>query len=172
VPLLLSITSTGDVATKFAFPAGQWISPHRPKLNKIEPPDVFGIESDKTYYLLTTANTVALQNHLFQQRPADSLDTTPSGAYSTVCVSKNMIFDYLPLDPSPRNNTPYWVSQLPQVFVPDHGEVFGFQFMNLISTFLLQARVMEGSSPLCGESLPKPPVTRQRGSPAMLQKGS
>ena len=148
-PLLLSLTSAGDVATKFAFPGGQWISPHRPKnLRKIDPPDAFGIDDDKTYYLLTTANTIALQNHVFQPRPADTLNDAPPDAYTSVTVGKKAIYDFVPLrDPDPRNNTPYWVAQLPQVFVPDHGEVFGYEFMNLVNQFLVRAQLNKVDAP-------------------------
>ena len=141
-PLLLSITSTGDVVTKFAFPGGQWISPHRPKdLKKIEPPDTFGIDNDKTYYLLTTANTIALQNHAFQRRPNDAQGPPPD-AYVSVTVGGKAIYDLVPMrDPNPKNTTPYWVAQLPQVFVPDHGEVFGYEFMNLVNQFLMRAQL-------------------------------
>ncbi len=148
VPLLVSITSKGDTVTKFAFPAGQWISPSRPKdLKKIDPPDAFGIDNERTYYLLTTANTVALQNHEFKRRPSNGLSDPPQAAYLTSRVSRKLVFDFVPIaDPKPRNDTPYWVAQLPQVFVPDHGTVFGYEFIGLINEFVIKSQVIESGS--------------------------
>ncbi len=142
-PLLLSITSSGDVATKFAFPGGQFLSPHRPANSKRDP-DEFGIDSDLTYWLLTTANTLALQNHKFDSR----LRTEPpaENAYLSVNVGRKMAYDFLKITPAPRNVTPYWVSQLPQVFVPDHGTVFGCNFMYLLMSFLEKGQVIHSDA--------------------------
>ncbi len=170
-PLIVSMTSVGDAATKFAFPGGQFISPHKPKLNKIVPKDMFGIDSEKTYYLLTTANTVALQNRVFVERGPKNPATTPPGAFVTLALDPNNknIYDFVPLKTqNPKlpvnNDTPYWVAQLPQVFVPDHGSVFGYQFMRLLNEFVSDTHYSGSSAPvpLCAAGagvLPPPPVT-------------
>jgi hypothetical protein len=173
-PLVLSMTSSGDIDTKFAFPGGQWLSPHPKGLNKIKPPDAFGIDSDLTYYLLTTANTVALQNREFLRRPASSIGTVPPAAYMTATVSGKFIYDFVPIsEPSPRNDTPYWVSQLPQVFVPDHGNVFGYEFMCLMNDFLFAPQMTGGKSPspgACQNEIVHPPLAAksQRGPEALV----
>jgi len=130
-PLLLSMTSQGDVDTKFAFPGGQFLDHNKPTFPKDQPPDRFGI-TDKTYFYLTTANTIALQNHQFVSRPV-SAEKPADGAF----VSPRVGHTAYDLVPKPGNNrTPYWVTQLPQVFVPDHGTVFGVEFMRLLVELL------------------------------------
>jgi hypothetical protein len=139
-PLVLSMTSAGDAATKFAFPGGQFLSPNRPKgLGPFPKPDVFGIGSETTYYLLTTANTVALQNRQFVQRPK-SVEASPKETYATVQISPTLTYDFVPK--TSLNKTPYWVSQLPQVFVPDHGSVFGYQFLRLLSQLACSSQMV------------------------------
>jgi hypothetical protein len=141
-PLLLSMTSSGDVATKFAFPGGQFISPSRPANLKKHPPDEFGIDSDLTYWLLTTANTVALQNHEFDSRTPPL--PPPDNVYVSVLVGPKLAFDFVRARvPNPiKNDTPYWVSQLPELFVPDHGTVFGCNFMYLLLNLLERGAVL------------------------------
>ena len=130
-PLLLYHNFQGDVDTKFAFPGGQFLDHNKPKF-KTYPPDRFGIDSDKTYFYLTTANTIALQNHQFVSRAA-SAEKQADGAF----VSPRVGHTAYDLVPKPGNNrTPYWVTQLPQVFVPDHGTVFGVEFMRLLVELL------------------------------------
>jgi hypothetical protein len=149
-PLLASLTSVGDIATKFAFPGGQWISPHRPPLKKI-PRDEFGIDDENIYYLLTTANTVALQNWTFVQRQSEELESTPQGAFVTLDISPKNLFDFVSMTPASSNDTPYWVGQLPQIFAPDHGSVFGYQFMRLLNEFVSDTHH-------AGRSAPAPPM--------------
>ena len=39
------------------------------------------------------------------------------------------------------NTTPYWIMQLPQVFVPDHSSVFQFYMLKLIAAVLQDSEV-------------------------------
>ena len=131
-PLLISLTSTGDVATKFAFPGGQFITPHRPPHKAYNPPDVFGLSSNTPYQLLTAANTVALQSHEIilseKIKSEDTVDVViPDVDNHTYLAARRA---------DRRNNTPYWIMQMPQIFVPDHSTIFRPEFEKLLIAFL------------------------------------
>jgi pimeloyl-ACP methyl ester carboxylesterase len=135
-PLLLSMTSVGDVATKFAYPGGEFLSFNRSKTASITPPDDFGQSSTLPYNLLTAANMVALQSHQII-RLTGSIRCDKTGqipirlsASETYCMEPST-------SNSSRNHTPYWIMQLPQVFVPDHSTVFRDSFLNLLADMLV-----------------------------------
>lgn len=175
-PLVASMTSVGDPATKLAFPGSQFVSPNRPVTQSFNPLDEFGQKTSLPYNLLTTANMVALQSHEFKQVNAEN--QCPAGgifvplflrdngntkvAYDRYCIQKKT-----PAPPQPPidNTTPYWVMQLPQVFVPDHGSVFRDPVIDLINAFLAHrgrvnlptAQAKEGVKALAITPPPPPP---------------
>ncbi len=127
-PLLLSMTSTGDVATKFAYPGGEFVSAKRPPPEKYSQPDRFGQTSSLPYDLLTAANMIALQSH----------QIVPAAATQPACdlkipLTTEQQYCMNALRQNRLNQTPYWIMQLPQVFVPDHSSVFQDYLLNLIA---------------------------------------
>jgi len=122
-PLLLSMTSTGDAATKFAYAGGEYLSLNRPNPVSYSPPDRFGQTSSQPYDLLTAANMIALQSHEVVQKrdgvPCElPIELAPKLTYCMNAITKARSGrDRL-------NNTPYWIMQLPELFVPDHSSVF------------------------------------------------
>lgn len=142
-PLLLSMTSTGDVATKFAFPGGRFLMLPGQKLQKYNPVDEFGIASEKPYFLLTAANTIALESHEFIDRASQAKPGAPEGPpYLTVTVD-GTTYDLDSIPKPPRSNTTaYWLMQLPQLVVPDHSTVFRPELATLLGVFLEQRRLM------------------------------
>ncbi len=142
-PLLLSITSTGDVATKFAFPGGRFFQLPGQKLQKYNPVDEFGLASEKPYFLLTAANTIALQSHEFVDQANKAKPGAPEWPpYLTVTVDGTTYdLDSIP-KPTRSNITAYWLMQLPQLVVPDHSTVFRPELATLLGVFLEQRRLM------------------------------
>ena len=137
-PLLLSMTSVGDVATKLAYPGGEYISFKRPVPEKYSPPDRFGQESTRPYDLLIAANMIALQSHQIVQYISEpscdlKIELNPRNRKLTYCmnaVCQNRL-----------NFTPYWIMQLPQIFVPDHSSVFQAHLLNLIAAVAEESEV-------------------------------
>ena len=148
-PLVASMTSVGDPATKIAFPGSQFVSPNRPATQNFPALDEFGQKTSLPYNLLTAANMVALQSHQFQQVRA-AAECPPRDVFVPLYLSghqyvngKNTYEMYCierktsqPPQPPIDNTTPYWIMQLPQVFVPDHGSVFRDPVIDLINAFL------------------------------------
>jgi hypothetical protein len=158
-PLLLSISSLGDAATRFAVPIGHAIPflEHRAQGSwrdygaQASPP---GVTSQSSYYLSTTAHMEALQSHLI-------VDTDPKKGELSKCEDAAHHHEYFgepftistgqsyqickkpgayPLPSgfsSSWNTTPYWAMQMPATIVPDHSGIFNANFVTLLNTFLL-----------------------------------
>jgi pimeloyl-ACP methyl ester carboxylesterase len=134
-PLLLSMTSTGDVATKLAYPGGEFLSFNRPATVKYSSADRFGQQSTLPYNLLTAANTISLQSHqIVQSSPDASCDLL-------IPLTGRIIYCMNAIGQNRLNQTPYWIMQLPQVFVPDHSSVFQTNLLKLLSAVLEESGV-------------------------------
>lgn len=134
-PLILSMTSEGDLATKFAYPGGEFLSFNRPSTVKYSTVDQWGQGSSLPYDLITAANFTALQNYSI-----DKVIQADSSCFIAVGIPPKETYCMHAL-PNPQhqpplakypNTTPYWLMQLPQIFVPDHGTVFQPAFLELI----------------------------------------
>lgn len=134
-PLLLSMTSTGDVATKFAYPGGEYLSFKRPVTENYSPPDRFGQASTLPYNLLTAANMIALQSHRIVSC------TSPATDGLAITLTSRTSYCMTPITDGRLNKTPHWIMPLPQVFVPDHSSVFQMNLLKLISAVLGDADV-------------------------------
>ncbi len=128
-PLLVSMTSTGDAATKIAFAGSNYFS--RPKAETF-PRDLFGQTTNTPYYLLTAANMVALQSH-------DIVITKSSTRKPVVTIGHVDGNDWAVVEKDERlNRTPYWIMQLPQTFVPDHSSIFRGEVITLLNSYLIR----------------------------------
>ena len=136
-PLILSMTSEGDLATKFAYPGGEVFSWNRPPTPK-HPVDQWGQDTDTPYELITAANFVALQSHSIDKLSNAQRDTSECIVTVRLPAKNNYCMHSLRIASDPEslknhpNDTPYWLMQLPQVFVPDHGTVFQDTFLRLL----------------------------------------
>jgi hypothetical protein len=138
-PLIVSMTSEGDVATKVLFPFGQFFSRPFYHLRSYPADDVWAQKSKKqsTLYRNTTANMKELQSHKIVPRGAcDSRATEPSRVavdsctYTTMCLKEGR-FDVVRIENVP-NTTPYWVMQIPRIFVRDHTQIFDSNLASLL----------------------------------------
>ena len=163
VPVILSITSQGDLATGVVLPIGQGASLIKKSVRDYGPPyppDPFGIASQKTYFLRSAAHIPQLQSH---QVGTDDLKAAYDGPAGYTCVNISVSGR----DPKPyyvvrrdnaANDTPYWVMQMPVEIVPDHSDIFRPEFATLMYGFLLRQGADE-----------KPPSDKCYGSSGVLE---
>jgi hypothetical protein len=146
-PLFVSISSLGDVATRFAVPIGHGLSflgfknkgSWRDYGPQAEPPSV---TAQSAYYLSTTAHMEALQSHVIVD-PKISTDvqrcaTDASGSprYFGPSFQTTTAHTYQICEKRDRwNDTPYWAMQMPATVVPDHSGIFNVNFLTLMKTF-------------------------------------
>lgn len=140
-PTIVSITSTGDTATRFFLPVGQGANllTFRKSLRKYggqNDADPFGIADQTTYYLRSAAHISQLQSHTVESAPSP-----PQGVYTCAAIpgpkgtKQNY---YVVRNSKPANTTPYWIMEMPTEIVPDHTHIFRTQFGALLSAFVLR----------------------------------
>jgi hypothetical protein len=138
----VSITSQGDLATKVALPLGQGASLVKKSLRDyggLYDPDLFGIAKQRTYYLRSAANIPQLQSHVvggaeirsaYEQRGYTCASIKSSGG-------QHASYYVVPIIGA-KNDTPYWIMQMPVAIVPNHTDIFRIEFATLLEAFVLR----------------------------------
>jgi hypothetical protein len=174
-PMFLSISSLGDMATRFALPIGHGLSFLNFKAKGswrdydrelASPPEVRG---QSAYYLSTTAHMEALQSHVIvsvddagnasrEDVPRCAVDPiTKSPLYFGPSFKTTTAQHYRICEKRNRwNDTPYWAMQMPATIVPDHSGIFNVNFLALLQTFFLDSNEMADPS--------RRPVLRRRAN--------
>jgi len=136
-PGIISISSTGDYATRAFFPAVQSVTRPFNSLRRYPGPNKLGIKSQTPMYFNTTAHLKQFRSHLFgrDDDPAikAALQCCQPFMEATIAGVKYVIVE----KPGALNRTPYWVMQLPPSLVPDHSTIFTPQFRSVLVNFLL-----------------------------------
>lgn len=143
-PTIVSITSQGDLATKFVLPVGQGASLFKKSLRDYGPPydtDPFGIAKQRTYYLRSATHIPQLQSHVVGNSPEIKAAYTQRHGYTCVSIPsadpKHPQYYVVPIKEAP-NTTPYWIMQMPVEIVPDHSNIFRLEFGKLLQAFVLR----------------------------------
>jgi len=141
-PAVISISSTGDYATRAFFPAAQLLTRlfHRPSYHG---PDPMGVGSATSLYFSTTAHTGALRSHLLGRADdpqiLDALKQCNPAVDTTLFDNTANIHYYIVERPASKNRTPYWVMHMPPSIVPDHSTIFTPVFRQFLVTLIAQA---------------------------------
>ena len=143
-PAIVSITSQGDTATGTILPIGQGANLLKKSLRSYGPPyapDPFGIKDQRTYYLRTATHIPELQSHLVASGAAARQAYLANGytCFSIPSVKNKPPDNYyvVPIGGS-KNDTPYWIMQMPVQIVPDHSDIFRVEFGLLLQSFVLR----------------------------------
>ena len=146
-PGVLSISSTGDYATRAFYPAVQALTRPMNSLRKYPGGNKLGIKSQTPMYFNTTAHMAQFRSHLFGRAddPAIGAALRCCRAYmeATIGGVKYVIVE----KPGTLNRTPYWVMQIPPSLVPDHSTIFTPQFRTVLVDFLLGSATIPLSTP-------------------------
>lgn len=146
VPAILSITSTGDSATRVAFPAAQSLARPFNSLRTYPQPNFLGLGSQTPMFFNTTAHLGEFRSHLMGR--ADEPDIQQAWANCKPAIEA-LIEDvcYVVVEkPGARNRTPYWAMHMPTAIVPDHSTIFGSAFRRFLTTLIMQATIPESAA--------------------------
>lgn len=140
-PLFLSVTSTGDEATKIAFPLGQDISAASKAFRHDYGPGVTGIPAQETFFTHTPGHIPFLFSHTVQ-------------SVSQPCVSQENFrfeaagscYEMTPVE-NRWNNSPFWVTTVPPAIIRDHNDIFNPAFVTMIIDMLEHYEVLESKQP-------------------------
>jgi hypothetical protein len=149
-PLVLSISSLGDTATRFALPFGHGPSFLNQQLSggwrTYDAPKPKELPHQSSYYLSTTAHLEPIQSHIILENPATP-GCPASKPYSPAFQLKNGKTYQICEKPGRWNDTPYWAMQMPASIVPDHTGIFNENFIGLLRQFLPSAEEMSQVKP-------------------------
>jgi hypothetical protein len=139
-PMILSISSTGDYATRIAFPFGQIIGGLFARRETYPQPNALGVTDELGTFFNTTAHRGEFQSHVVEIGTATP---TTNGERSCQNVLEGDSIDgisyVVSAKPDSKNHTPYWVTHMPPHIVPDHSTIFTPVFRDFLITFLYKA---------------------------------
>ena len=161
VPLVVSMTSTADLATRVLFPVGMRF---KGLGNSFRP---YGSEScargrQADYFRHTAGHERALHSHLVEVAPIGT-DAGEPAAGDIERTMGRLNYNYDPLtrlrtwsaegeklrysihqNPRSWNDTPYWVMEVPPAIIPDHSTIFGRETIEFAGTLIAMSGAFEG----------------------------
>jgi hypothetical protein len=192
VPLVVSMTSTADLATRVLFPIGMRLKGIG---NQFRP---YGPEScapgrQREYFRRTAGHKRTLHSHVVEvseletgprQSVAGDIEGTmgrlnysydPQSRMSTWSAEGQTLRYSIHQNPRSWNDTPYWVMEVPPSVIPDHSTIFGRQTIEFAGTLIAMAGALEGRdrrAQLVREDRVKPVVlaTRSDGTVSFLDR--
>jgi pimeloyl-ACP methyl ester carboxylesterase len=167
-PVLVSITSTGDYATRAFFPFGQTLSRPRNSLRKYPRPNAVGLTSQASMFYNTTAHMSAFQSHLMGPQNSPEIQNALSGGCPEYFHTAIEGTTYSVVErPGSKNLSPYWVMRMPPSIVPDHSTIFVPEFRKLLIDFVLAPQVQRRTA---GRAVTKEAEPLQRQAPSYRRK--
>jgi hypothetical protein len=160
-PLILSVSSETDLATKTILPVAETIDPPP---NRPPPPPQSQLPpglDPKKVLTTTAAHTPQLASHQIIQcangdcSPCLKLDkyyipvaiTLPRYAPGNNTGGDENIKYCVVRDFKAWNRTPYWIFEIPPAIVPDHGTIFTDRFTSFVTSFLPPLETYRSSRP-------------------------
>jgi hypothetical protein len=153
-PAIVSVSSTGDSATRVAFPGVQSLTRIFNSLRHYpEGGNAVGIRSQTSMFFRTTAHMSEFQSHIVGRTDDPAIveamkSCTPylemdlNGKF-VLPGSQDSLPRYVIVDkPESRNRTPYWVFQIPPEIVPDHSTIFTPVFRRFLLSLLISRQLM------------------------------
>jgi hypothetical protein len=153
-PAIVSVSSTGDTATRVAFPGAQVLNRPFNSLRRY-PGDgnAVGIKSQTSMFFKTTAHMSEFQSHIVTRADdpeiaellktcAPTLRFTATGRVLDPRIPSSES-PYVMLEkPGTRNRTPYWVFHIPPEIVPDHSTIFTPVFRQFLVSLIEWRQLM------------------------------
>ena len=194
VPLVVSMTSSTDLATRLLFPIGMRI---KGMATRFRP---YGAEScargrQAQYYRHTAGHERALHSHVVETQPSSEgphQPLQPEGdiehpmlrldyEYDPVSRMQTWVSEGEKLryeihqNPRSWNDTPYWVMEVPPTIIPDHSRIFKRETIEFAGTLIAMSGALEAGdrrARLVRDDRVKPVVlaTRSDGAVSFLDR--
>ena len=162
-PLILSVSSEADLATRAVLPIAETIAPPKDRPRKL-PPDTdlpAGLDVKKVF-TTAAAHTPQLYSHQLNEcangdcSPCLKQDkyyipigiTLPAYAPGNDGNTDKDISYCLVREFKAWNRTPYWIFEIPAEIVPDHSTIFTDRFTDFLTAFLPPLRQFRATQPM------------------------
>ena len=145
-PLFLSVTSVGDLATKIAFPIGQDFSALTKSFRQYDYTDGGSLtDSQRKYFKRTPGHLRRLLSHEVVKNSLGKIDCTSIDDKVRFYVGDECY------ELHPRslrwNDSPYWITTVPKVIIPDHSQIFTDAFVEMLTEVIVHYDVVDTANP-------------------------
>jgi len=132
-PMLISITSVGDLATRWAFPLGQfWVTLLKSFRRYAETCE--GLPSQRYLYNHTAGHVPYFHN--FEVRPILDRDIDENRLEFSFDDTSGTLQRKFQIVPKSTRCLPFWLMTVPKEIVPNHSDIFTPGFENMLSSLL------------------------------------
>jgi hypothetical protein len=164
-PLMVSVTSEVDSATRLFLPAGRFLNGLPKRFRSYGDESCAPVRRQKKLFTHTAGNLPSLHSHVVTQRPlrGEGAETdgtraltdlygAPRWEVDPVTQRRMLVFQGVDSLFTIRekvrslNDTPYWIMSVPREIIAGHGEIFGPDAVRLIGAMLSVSGALEPSS--------------------------
>jgi hypothetical protein len=143
-PLIVSVTSENDLATRLYFPVGARLGGLGKHYRKYGSEFCSPGESQRAFLLHTSGNMEVLYSHTVARQPLPPGTQVPETdvqlrvekdpATGETSFSFTGLHDRYTVSSIPRglNRTPYWIMRVPKSMIPNHSDIFGPDTLRLL----------------------------------------
>lgn len=147
VPLVVSLTSEADTATRVFFPVGMQLRGLSKRFRDYGP-ELCGRGGQATYFRRTAGHQPVLHSHLLSAQPLGNdaapallrevrLEYDPETRQEVFTATGARLRYHIRANPRSWNDTPYWIMSAPPEVLPDHSRIFSREVLEL-GAMLLQ----------------------------------
>ncbi len=162
IPLMVSITSSADLATRWAFPAGTWVSSIGKNFHRYRADACLEFPRQRSFYTRTPGHNKALVSHEVTAEPlpaeqgASSVSDLGRGLIQTEFdpIAEETVFSFngdknrftVRRLSQAVNGTPYWIMQVPRQLIPGHSGFFTEDTLRLIAAIIDMSGAVEADA--------------------------
>jgi pimeloyl-ACP methyl ester carboxylesterase len=153
-PLMISVTSKTDIATRVLYPAGTALGLLFTRFRTYGSEFCSPTAKQRNYYLLTAGHHKILHSHVVtaeslpkQDGSGNELDlhveSDPSTQEQTISFNGRKRRFTIKKKRGALNDTPYWIMNVPRSLIPDHSTIFGVDTIRLMSALVRATGALE-----------------------------
>lgn len=151
-PLIVSVTSTGDRATKWLFPIGLGFKSLGKKFRSYEEDNCTPIGKQKTFFRRTAGHNTVMLSHgvgLAGDGDVAAQSSVLEGGFGNVRASYDPVtrqvyflfagddqMFYIKRRQRSQNDSPYWIFRVSEELIADHSDIFGVNTVRLVGAIL------------------------------------
>ncbi len=152
-PLIVSVTSEADRATRWLFPLGLGVKGLSKKFRTYGGDSCTPVGRQKTFYRRTAGHSSVMLSHTVSVADTDQMAPEQSaaleGGFGNVSasydpVSQEALFSFagdrqtfhIARRPRALNDSPYWIIRVPEELIASHNDVFGVNTVRLVGAIL------------------------------------
>ncbi len=156
-PLMISVTSKTDSATRRLYPMGTALGALFTKFRTYGPEFCSPAAKQRSFYLYTAGHNKILHSHVVTAKALPDAGESKKGlelqrGHDAATQQETISFNGLKhrftitRKRGVLNDTPYWIMNVPKELIPNHSDIFGGDTVRLMAALLQSTGVLEPNS--------------------------